>query len=232
MINLKQYKQLLLQGDWHIHSTYTDGKSSLKNIVRIAERRKIKAIAITEHVRKELDYDFSALLDEIETLKNSSKVMIFSGIEAKVLNKKGELDLPKKFVKNVDVVLGAFHSFNFSSSEFWKRVYEYEEALIHLIKNKLVTIWAHPFSQPYEKELISKIDFCKILKVLKKRTLVIEINLKSFSIPQNFLNSLLTNTKVLFSIGSNAHSASEIWNGCRPKFINAEVWKRILKKNS
>lgn len=232
MIDLKKYKHLLLQGDWHVHSTYTNGKSTLRKIVKVAEKKKIKVIAITEHVRKDSDYDFFALLDEIETLKNNSRIMIFSGMEAKVLNKKGELDLPKSFLKNVDVVLGTFHSFNFSSTNFQKKLYEYEKALVNLIKNKSVIIWAHPFSQLYERKFLPKINLDKILKVLKKRNLVVEINLKSFFIPQHFLNSLLTDTKVLFSIGSNAHSASEIWDGNRPKFINADIWKKILQKNS
>ncbi|MEM3393641.1 MAG: PHP domain-containing protein [Candidatus Aenigmatarchaeota archaeon] len=230
MINLKEHKQLLLNGDWHVHSNYTDGRSTLKQMIKVAENRKLKAIAITEHVRKKLDYDFYSLLNEIDSLRKKSQIKIFSGIEAKVLNKKGELDLSKKILKEVDIVLGTFHSFNFSSNDFDEKIKEYEKALINLLKNRSINIWAHPFSQLYERKIISKLNFEKIFKILKKRALVIEINLRKFYLSRNFLN-LLFKTKVLFSIGSDAHSADEIWDYTKPNFIDKKTWEKIIKKN-
>ncbi|MEM2175124.1 MAG: PHP domain-containing protein [Candidatus Micrarchaeia archaeon] len=231
MIRLEEYKHLLLKGDWHVHSNYVDGKSNISQLVRIAKKNNLKAIVIVEHVRKKMDYNFDLFLEEVNKFKNKYDIEIFSGVEAKVIDEKGNLDLPQKIWKDVDVVLAAFHSFKFPSSNFERNFKKYEKSLRGMLKNKKVNIWAHPFSQWYERLFLSKLNMFKLVEIIKKRVLIVEINLIKFFIPPTFLDHLINETNVLFSIGSDAHAAKEIWNGKKPTFINNYLWNKIQEKN-
>ena len=73
----------------------------------------VPLLAFTEHVRKNLDYDFNDLLDDIEKAREEFDLIILSGVEAKVLAD-GDLDVEDWILKEVDYSIFAFHSFLFS----------------------------------------------------------------------------------------------------------------------
>ena len=45
-----------LDTDFHLHSTWTDGKNTIQEIVNIAHKNHLNSIAITDHIRKESTY--------------------------------------------------------------------------------------------------------------------------------------------------------------------------------
>jgi len=80
---LKRYQ---LSSDLHIHTNYVDGKHSVAECVKKAEENGLELIAITEHVRRSLTYDFSELLQDIYEARERSRVRILVGAEAKVID--------------------------------------------------------------------------------------------------------------------------------------------------
>ena len=54
----QRYQSYLDTGDWHVHSSYADGESSIAECCRQAESNGLELIAFTEHVRKKLDYSY------------------------------------------------------------------------------------------------------------------------------------------------------------------------------
>jgi DNA polymerase (family 10)/putative hydrolase len=81
----KKYVDYLLEGEWHIHTNYTDGKNTVFEYCEKAVEIGIPLLAFTEHVRKELTYDFNQFLNEIEEAREEFDLIILSGCEAKVL---------------------------------------------------------------------------------------------------------------------------------------------------
>ena len=62
----ERFKEFMENGDWHVHTNYVEGENSVTEMCEQAEKNGLKMIAFTEHVRKELDYDFNALVKDVE----------------------------------------------------------------------------------------------------------------------------------------------------------------------
>jgi len=135
--NWMQYASYLQTGQWHVHTHYTDGSNSVADYCEKAATEGIPLIVFSEHVRKELGYDFGALLTDIEAArKQHPQLIILSGCEVKV-NEYGELDVSKEVLEQCQIVLIAFHSFP-------KDINKYYKALKSVLAHPKVDIWAHP----------------------------------------------------------------------------------------
>ena len=58
----EKYKEFLSLGDWHVHTSYTDGKNTVYELCRRARENRLRLIAFTEHVRRTLTYRFEDLV--------------------------------------------------------------------------------------------------------------------------------------------------------------------------
>lgn len=62
----QRYPEFLIKGEWHVHTCYTDGQNTIDECCQKAVEIGIPLIAFTEHVRKNLNYDFHNFLNDIE----------------------------------------------------------------------------------------------------------------------------------------------------------------------
>lgn len=199
----EKYKKYLLKGEWHIHTNYTDGKNSIFEYCENANELGIPLIAFTEHVRKNLDYDFNEFLEDIEKArKEFPEIVILSGCEAKVLPS-GELNTSEKNLRKVDFPAFAFHSFPVDLDLYLRRVKT-------VIKNKFVNAWSHPglFLKKHELTIGEK-DLTDILGLMKKKNVLLEMNRK-YGLPPKYWNSLIEKTNVYRVRGDDIHSISEM----------------------
>lgn len=97
--------------NYHSHSNYTDGENSIEEIAGYCDEKGIAEIAITEHVRRVVSYDFNRLLAEMNRCSKRFNVRIISGVEAKILPD-GSLDCPEQIKEKVEIVIGSVHSLN------------------------------------------------------------------------------------------------------------------------
>jgi histidinol phosphatase-like PHP family hydrolase len=81
----------------------------VEEIAKYCDEHDIEEIAITEHVKRELTYDFDKLLSDIEQANKRFKVNILTGVEAKILPD-GTLDCPEQIKDKVDIIIGSVHS--------------------------------------------------------------------------------------------------------------------------
>jgi DNA polymerase (family 10)/putative hydrolase len=199
-----QAEERLLPGDWHIHTSYTDGADTVDTYCQRAVSHGLKLLAFTEHVRKELDYSYPDLLADIARTRKEFNLKLLAGCEAKVLDTDGSLDVAEEVIKQCDIVTAVFHSFTKTDKE------SYLQALKAMLKNPYVHIWGHPtlftrLNHIYldEAEMNSIIELCIENQVL------IERNLKHRLPDEDFIK-LAINRGAQFVIGSDAHSASEL----------------------
>lgn len=82
-----------LDEDMHIHSTFSDGKGSLRDNIDVAESLGLQRIGCVDHVRKDTEW-LPLFVNAIKIEQRSTDVELVCGIEAKILNVKGELDIP------------------------------------------------------------------------------------------------------------------------------------------
>ncbi|WP_319507384.1 PHP domain-containing protein [uncultured Methanolobus sp.] len=198
----KIYQDLLLKGEWHVHTNYTDGHNSVDDYCKKAVDLGIPLIAFTEHVRKNLDYDFSFFLDDIDEAKKNYNLIILSGCEAKVLPD-GYLDVGDNILKEVDYPIFAFHSFP-------NDLNLYLESLHEVLKNKYVNSWAHPCSFLKKKNLeLSDFQLKEIFSLMQKNDVLLEINRK-YSLPSQRWIDLAKDCNVKFVYGSDVHQLDSL----------------------
>ncbi len=198
----KKYSQYLLSGEWHIHTNYTDGENSVDEYCKRAVELGIPLIAFTEHVRKDLSYDFNAYIEDIDRAREKYDLIILSGCEAKVLPD-GSLDVEDSILKNVDYPIFAFHSFPSDLNNYFN-------ALSDVLKNTYINTWAHPgiFLKKSGIELSEEKLSC-IFKMLIENEILIELN-KKYNAPSNSWIKLAKYYQINFVRGSDCHSTEEL----------------------
>lgn len=99
-----------LNEDHHVHSTFSqDAVSTMEENICVAQNRGLRAICLVDHVRRDTPWlaEFISAVDAVRPVRG---LEVFSGIEAKILDRSGRLDIPADS-EGVDVVLIADHQF-------------------------------------------------------------------------------------------------------------------------
>ena len=133
-----------IRGFVHCHSTWSDGKASIEQMVRAAQTLGAEFITITDHTSAAhyangLNLDrLKAQWDEIAQLQERiPEVRILLGSEVDILEE-GALDWPDAILEKLDVVICSVHQrFRLDEPRQTERI---RRALTH----PLCSIWGHP----------------------------------------------------------------------------------------
>ena len=209
--------------DFHIHTNYTDGQAGIEAYVKSAITRELKAIAITDHARKTSTY-IPDYCEKIEELKNSYNLSIYKGVETKIINLDGDIDLSKGIAEHLDIILGTLHRFPTEQDDKFVSATELmaedaarieADSTINMIKKKQVDIIAHPtrifcetYNLPFPQEMLRE-----IVKVAKMYGVAIECNAK-IPYSKQMLKICMEENAIL-SIGSDAHTPREVGTAYR-----------------
>jgi putative hydrolase len=98
-----------LDEDFHVHSTFSDGASTLAENVQAARERGLRTLCLVDHVRRDTAWlpEFTAA---VEQYRHQPGPRILAGVEAKILDSCGQLDVPASLA-GIDLVLIADHQF-------------------------------------------------------------------------------------------------------------------------
>jgi putative hydrolase len=93
----------------HVHSTFSDGRGTIAENVAEAERMGVRRMTCVDHVRESTEWvpEFVAGVAEARA---ETDVELLCGIEAKLLDTSGRLDLPApELIEGVDRIYAADH---------------------------------------------------------------------------------------------------------------------------
>ena len=93
--------------DMHVHSTFSDGANSLDENVAEAESLGLVELGCVDHVRVDTDW-VPKYAAAVAAMREQTGVRLQCGIEAKLLNTAGALDLPEPCA-GVDAIYAADH---------------------------------------------------------------------------------------------------------------------------
>jgi putative hydrolase len=99
-----------LDEDYHVHSTYSDdAESTVAENVQAARERGLRTLCLSEHVRRDTAWvpGFAAA---VAAYRGQTGPRVLAGVEAKILDSAGQLDLPPG-LDGIDLVLIADHQF-------------------------------------------------------------------------------------------------------------------------
>jgi len=101
-----------LDEDYHVHSTFSDGASTLAENVQAATERGLSTLCLVDHVRRDTTWvpDFAAA---VRRYRQQPGLRVLAGVEAKILDASGRLDVPPDLARceDIDLVLIADHQF-------------------------------------------------------------------------------------------------------------------------
>ena len=144
--------------DYHIHTRFSDGESTIDQYVQAAEERGIKEIAFTDHVWRSSEW-VSDYVSKIHDARQRTNVVLHAGVEAKIVNENGCIDLAPEDADMLDFVMGVVHRYqpnndppqddmlNFGPLEAAERECKLTRSLL---ENDLVDVVGHP-SRTYYK---------------------------------------------------------------------------------
>ncbi len=96
-----------LRQDMHVHSTFSDGRDTIEANVAEAEALGLTQLTCVDHVRADTEW-LPEFLAAVRRIDARTGVELISGIEAKLLDTDGALDLPDH-IDGVDVIYAADH---------------------------------------------------------------------------------------------------------------------------
>jgi putative hydrolase len=186
--------------DYHVHSNFNDHSAldlTVKNALDRAAEIGLKTLAFTEHVRRSSSW-VPQYIQEIQNLRESSKINVIIGFEAKILPD-GSIDCLEEYSRT-HLTIASFHN-SYSDKKKWMN------ALIKAIENPYVNIIGHLAPEPSFELDGREIDF--IASRIVHHEKIVEINAKYHRPPKDWILAF-RNKGVRFHLGSDAHSVSEI----------------------
>ncbi len=200
-----------IKGDLHMHTDWSDGHSSIKEMALAAKELGYQYIAITEHsggrgIAHGLDVE--RLRKQIEEIKKVNEyidgIQVFSGIEVDI-RADGTLDLPHEILAKLDVVIAAVHSaMNQSKGKMTQRV-------LSAVEDPDVDIIAHPTCRLLGKREPIAIDLEAVFRTAAKNNKIMEINAMPDRLDLNDIHaSRARELGVKLAIETDAHDVSHL----------------------
>ena len=104
-----------LWGDYHVHSTYSDGKDDLSALLAAAVGRGLHGLAITEHGLSNPSYSLAKARrerEEVERLRQGCGLEVLFGNEHDIVSSQGDLDVNPAEWELFELHLAGFHQFS------------------------------------------------------------------------------------------------------------------------
>lgn len=165
-----------LKGILHNHSTYSDGKHSLREMANYCKELGYEYLGISDHSKSAF---YAQGLEEEAIIKQHKEIdelnaelkpfKVFKGIESDILND-GSLDYPTNVLASFDFIVASIHSnLNMDSKKATER-------LIRAIANPYTTILGHPTGRLLLRREGYPIDHKAVIDACAHYGVIIEIN--------------------------------------------------------
>lgn len=198
-------------GDLHMHTTATDGKATLEEMVAAAKARGLRYIAITDHSKR---VSMAGGLDSARVLQqwkaidalNRSKpgIKVLKGIEVDILEK-GGLDLPDEVLSQADWVVASVHYGQKQPRE------QITERILGALRNPYVSAIAHPTGRIINRRASYEVDLDAVFRAAREHGKLLELNANPARLDLDDLNCAAAKAHgIPIVISTDAHSTGEL----------------------
>jgi DNA polymerase (family 10) len=201
-----------IRGMVHCHTTYSDGKHSVEQIVASAEAMGMKYITITDHSPTAF-YAGGVKIDrlqrqweEIDEVQQKTKVKILKGTESDIVAD-GSLDYPDWILERFDVIVASIHSrYKMDSEKMTRRI-------VTAMRQPVFKIWGHALGRLIQKRPPFECRVEEILDVIAESRAAVEINGDPYRLDMEprWLREA-RKRKIKFVISVDAHSMGALNN--------------------
>jgi DNA polymerase (family 10) len=202
-----------IRGDLHAHTNYSDGRSTMEEMIEGAKQLKYDYIALTDHSpsarvargldRKRLEEKIGEF-EKLQRKQGDGRPGLLLGAEVDILSD-GKLDYPDSVLQRFDVVTASIHTaFRQSKDRITGR-------LLDAIANPHVHIIGHPTTRLIGSREPAEFDFDRVIRAVADGHVALEVNGSPLRLD---LNDIMARTAqeagVLLAINSDAHSVSQL----------------------
>lgn len=222
---MAQNEKLQYFGDYHTHTHYSDGVSTVQQNIDEAISKGLKELAFTDHgfnnpSNKALSrQSFKAQSAEIEKYSQGRDIKIYHGVEADIIGLDGTIDLYPEELGDMEMLIVGYHSFAKAKSFYdWQKIYvnsslsfmlkpsrsvieRNTKTLINAVKNYPIDILAHI-------NHLMKVDCYELSKACADYGTYIELNVKHMRSPDELEQILRSGARLV--VNSDAHHFSKI----------------------
>lgn len=197
-----------IKGDLHMHTVYSDGANSIRDMVEAAREKNYSYIVITDHsksLRVANGLSDERLLEQLEEIRAIDQeyddIDVYSGTEMDILAD-GTLDYSDEILSQLDYVIAAIHS-SFQQSE---------EDIMHRLKtamdNPYVRHIAHPTGRLIGVRDGYPVNMEELFDYAEKTNTILEINAN----PQrlDLSSDAIANQNVMFTVNTDAHHTDHL----------------------
>ena len=201
-----------LVGDLQSHSTYSDGRRTVREMALAAAERGYRYFAITDHGRNlavtrslSLD-DIARQAAEVRALNEElrGRIVVLHGLEANI-GMEGELDYPDEILAGFDVVVASLHHQLGGEREAMTR------RVLRAIEHPHVHILGHPTGRMLPRRPASDLDMEAVCKAAVAHGVALEINANPRRLDLKDDHAFLARQLgCTFAISTDAHSPREL----------------------
>ncbi len=198
-----------LRGDFHMHSTWSDGRNELEEMIAACAGRGYEYHSISDHSQgrgrigmlPERVREQRALVREIGS-RYGIRTLCSSEVDIRA---DGSMDYPDDLLASLDIVVGSVHSaFNQSREEMTRR-------LIAACENPYVTIIGHPTGRNLETFPGYEFDYDAVFAAAARTGTAIEIDGQAMRLDLPWaLVQRAKNFGVTFTTDSDAHDTGQL----------------------
>ncbi len=200
-----------LRCDLHMHTDWSDGRGSIRQMVETAASLGHEYIAITDHsessrVANGLTPD--RLLAQIQQVREINTEIdgmeVLAGSEVDIL-KDGSLDFPDELLAQLDIVVASVHAgFSMTEAEMTDRV-------IRAVENPYVTIIGHPTGRLLGRRPGYAINLEAVIDAAAAHCVALEINAAPSRLDLEPSAVRLARARgVLLSVNTDAHTVPDL----------------------
>jgi len=200
-----------IKGDLHVHTKYSDGDNTIKEMADDSIKRGYEYVCISDHSKSEYiangmtEERLLKQLSEIrETNKRLKNFRILTGCEVDI-KANGELDYEDEMLKRLDIVVGSVHSGFKSPKE------KMTERILNAMDNKYLKIIGHPTGRLIHGRPAYEVDIDKVLEKAAEKGIVMEINAFPNRLDLNDTNiRKAISYGVKLAIGTDSHNKEQL----------------------
>jgi putative hydrolase len=201
-----------LRGDLQMHTVWSDGSASIREMSEAGKQRGYEYIAITDHskgLKIAGGIDERALAKQgleiaaANRAKQTRGLTVLRSIEMN-LNPRGEGDMEPRSLAQLDIVLGTFHSALRTKEDQTQRY-------LAALRNPDIQILGHPRGRVFNFRVGLKADWARVFAEAAKLDKAVEID--SYPDRQDLNLALLKVARkagVKISLGTDAHHADQL----------------------